>query len=253
MIRIILLGPPGAGKGTQAKSLARELGLPHISTGDLLRQNVSEGSPLGKEAKGFMDRGELVPDELVARMLTQRFDRPDVKKGFILDGYPRNLAQAETLDGILNKKNSGIDLVAYLDTSVPVVIQRLTGRLVCSKCSANFHIKNMPPKVTGVCDHCGGKLYQRSDDKEETVRKRLEVYNEQTASLIEYYEGKNKLHRLSADEDAKVVLDKIILLARKYDTHKEQGRAGQDEAGRQNTCPGAKGPRKGCNCGGRNN
>ncbi len=227
MTRIILLGPPGAGKGTQAKILAEELKLPHISTGDLLRQNVNEGTPLGQEARGFMERGELVPDDLVARMLTERFDQPDIKKGFILDGYPRNLSQAKTLDEILDKKNSGIDLVVYLDTSVPVIIQRLTGRLVCSKCSANFHIKNMPPKVSGVCDYCGAKLYQRSDDKEGTVRKRLEVYNEQTASLIEYYEGKKKLHRLSADEEAKVVLDKIILLVQKYDhTHKVQRRAG---------------------------
>ncbi|MBU3958422.1 MAG: adenylate kinase, partial [Candidatus Omnitrophica bacterium] len=201
-MRIVLLGPPGAGKGTQSKNLAKELKLTHISTGDILRQNVKEATGLGQQARAFMDRGDLVPDELVARMLMQRFEQPDVKKGFILDGYPRNLAQAQALDGILENRGMDVDWVVYLDTSEPVIIQRLGGRLVCSKCGANFHIKNMPPKAEGVCDYCGGKLYQRSDDKEETVRKRLEVYGRETASLIQYYEGKQKLHRLSADTDA---------------------------------------------------
>ncbi|MBL7151065.1 MAG: adenylate kinase [Candidatus Omnitrophica bacterium] len=212
-MRIILLGPPGAGKGTQAKILAEKLNLPHISTGDILRQNVKEATALGLQARAFMDRGDLVPDELVAKMLMHRFEQPDIKEGFILDGYPRNLVQAKTLDGILQKKNMGVDLVVYLDTSEPVIIQRLTGRLVCSKCGANFHIKNMPPKRDAVCDYCGDRLYQRSDDKEETVRKRLEVYRKETASLIQYYQEMQKLHRLSADEDAEVVLKSIIGLA----------------------------------------
>jgi len=216
-MNIILLGPPGAGKGTQSVRLAQELSLPHIATGDLLRKNVKEGTQLGKEAKDFMDKGLLVPDELVAKMLMQRFDSADVKKGFILDGYPRNLKQAETLDVLLNKRNLSIDMVVYLDSSEAVILQRLTGRLVCSNCGANFHIKNMPPKVAGICDRCGGKLYQRVDDKEETVKKRLEVYKQETASLIKYYEAKQKLHRLDADEDAKVVLDKIIQLAKERD------------------------------------
>ena len=214
MIRIILLGPPGAGKGTQAIRLAQELKLPHISTGDILRQNVKNGTDLGNEAKDYMDRGLLVPDELLARLLMQRFEQTDVKLGFILDGYPRNLNQAKTLDEILNKKNMGIDLVVYLDTSDRIIIQRLTGRLVCSKCGVNFHKTNMPPRKEGICDRCGGSLFQRTDDLEETVRKRIDVYKNEVASLIKYYEEKQKLHRLSADEDAEIVLDKIIGLAR---------------------------------------
>ena len=215
-MRIILLGPPGAGKGTQAKSLAERLDLAHISTGDILRQNVKESTPLGREARDYMDKGLLVPDELVAKMLSQRIEKPDIKRGFILDGYPRNLNQAKTLDEIFKQHNIDIDLVVYLDSSVPVIIQRLTGRLVCSNCGANFHVKNMPPKVSGVCDKCGSKLYQRTDDKEETVRKRLEVYKNEVASLIQYYKEKKKLHHISADGEAGLVLDEIVELAKKY-------------------------------------
>jgi adenylate kinase len=200
-MRIVLLGPPGAGKGTQAKVLAQKLKLPHISTGDLLRENVKGQSALGKEAKGYMDSGLLVPDELVAKMLMQRFDQPDVKQGFILDGYPRNIAQAKTLDEMLSSRKLDLDFVVYLDTSEAVIIQRLSGRLVCSACGLNFHIKNMPPKASGRCDNCKGLLIQRSDDKEETVKKRLEVYKKEVSSLIKYYEAQNKLHRLSGDEE----------------------------------------------------
>ncbi len=212
-MNIILLGPPGAGKGTQSVRLAQELGLAHIATGDLLRKNVREGTQLGKQAKDFMDKGLLVPDELVAKMLKERFDNPDVKNGFILDGYPRNINQAKTLDSLLRSANLTIDLVVYLDSSEKVILTRLTGRLVCSNCGANFHIKNMPPKVEGTCDKCGGALYQRADDLEETVRQRLKVYKQETASLIKYYESENKLHRLSADGDASEVLKQIIQLA----------------------------------------
>lgn len=219
---IILLGPPGAGKGTQAKTLAEKLNLPHLATGDLLRQNVSCGSELGKQAKGFMGRGELVPDALVTKMLAQRIDQPDTKRGFILDGYPRNINQAEALDDILKQKNIAVDSVVYLDSSESVIIQRLSGRLVCSKCGANFHIKNMPPKIDMICDNCGGKLYERSDDKEETVKKRLEVYSRESFPLIQYYLDLHKLHRLSADEEAEVVLNKIVHLVEEYnDSHKE--------------------------------
>jgi adenylate kinase len=216
-MQIILLGPPGAGKGTQAKILAEKLSLPHISTGDILRQNVKEATLLGKQARDFMDKGLLVPDQLVAQMLMQRIDEANVRKGFILDGYPRNINQAQTLDVMLKHRNLDIDMVIYLDTSEPVIIQRLGGRLVCSSCGANFHIRNMPPKEKGVCDSCGGKLYQRTDDKEETVKKRLEVYKKEVSSLIQYYEARQKLYRLSADEDAEIVLNKILELAHKYD------------------------------------
>lgn len=215
-MKMILLGPPGAGKGTQAKRLAERLTLPHISTGDLLRQNVKDATELGKEAKEFMDKGLLVPDELVGRMLEHRFARPDVKKGFILDGYPRNIVQAETLDAMLGKEGMDLDLVIYLDTSDPVIIRRITGRLVCSDCGANFHIKNMPPKVRGTCDNCGAGLYQRSDDKEETVKKRIEVYKNEATSLIDYYLAKQKLYKVSADEDADIVLNKVSALLEKY-------------------------------------
>lgn len=212
-MHLVLLGPPGAGKGTQAKKLAQKLGLPHISTGDILRQNVLDGTELGKQAKGIMDKGLLVPDDLVAKMLDERFDNPDIKKGFILDGYPRTLPQAKTLDEILSKKKLAVDLVVYLNTSDAVIIKRLTGRLVCSKCGANFHVVNMPPKAKGICDNCQGSLYQRSDDNEVTVAKRLQVYKNEAASLIEYYNRAKKLHSLNADLDPGVVLEQIIKLS----------------------------------------
>jgi len=215
-MRIILLGPPGAGKGTQAKALSHRLNLPHISTGDLLRQNVSSGTELGKQAKDFMNKGILVPDDLVTRVLIQRIEQPDIKAGFILDGYPRNINQAKALDDMLSARDMGIEVVLYLDTSEAVIIQRLSGRLVCSLCGANFHIKNMPPKKDMICDNCGGRLYQRSDDREETIKKRLEVYLEETSGLIRYYEARQKLYRISADEEAEIVLNNIIHLVEKY-------------------------------------
>lgn len=215
-MRMILLGPPGAGKGTQAKKLAEKIGLPHISTGDLLRQNVTKGTNLGKEAKAYMEKGALVPDELVTNMVVDRLSQADVKKGFILDGYPRNISQARDLDNILKEKNMPIDIALYLETSVSVIIQRLSGRLVCKGCGANFHITNMPPKVPMVCDNCGAKLYQRSDDNEATIKTRLEVYEKESAPLIEYYKAKNKLTRLAADDEAGIVLDKMIQLVQKY-------------------------------------
>lgn len=216
-MRIILLGPPGAGKGTQAKALAKELNLVHISTGDLLRQNVSKKTELGRQAQDFMNKGALVPDELVTQMLLQRIDEADVQDGFILDGYPRTINQAEALDIMLRERKVRIDSVFYLDTSEKVVIQRLSGRRVCSKCGANFHLTNMPPKVDMICDYCANKLYQRSDDQEETIKKRLEVYKKESASLIQYYELKQKLERIAADEDAGLVLDKIIQIAENRD------------------------------------
>ena len=217
-MRIILLGPPGAGKGTQAKALAKKLNLTHIATGDILRKNVVGGTDLGKQAKDFMDKGVLVPDELVTAMLIERIGEPDAKDGFILDGYPRNITQAKTLDNMFKEKNMSIDSVIYLDTSEPVIIQRLSGRLVCSSCGANFHIKNMPPKKDMICDNCGGKLYQRTDDQEATIRKRLEVYKKETSGLIKYYELKQKLSRIVADEEAGIVLNKMVNLI--YDSPK---------------------------------
>ncbi|OGX40418.1 MAG: adenylate kinase [Omnitrophica WOR_2 bacterium RIFCSPLOWO2_01_FULL_41_12] len=211
-MRIILLGPPGAGKGTQAISLAEEFNLPHISTGDLLRQNVKKSTQLGLRAQDFMNKGLLVPDELVTDMLAQRFKDPDIKNGFILDGFPRNIHQAKTLDNILKEANTGIDAVIYLDTSEKVIIQRLSGRLVCKNCGQNFHKTNMPPKADNLCDKCGGQLYQRQDDKEATIMARLEVYRKEVSTLIEYYEEKQKLYRILADEEAGIVLNRMLQL-----------------------------------------
>jgi len=220
-MRIILLGPPGAGKGTQAKALAARLELPHISTGDLLRQNVSQGSALGKQAQDFMNRGVLVPDVLIKEMLIERFSRPDVQSGFILDGYPRNINQAQTLNEILARMKMDIDSVVNLNASESVIIQRLSGRLACGSCGMNFHATNMPPKKAMTCDACGGKLHQRSDDKEETVKKRLEVYHKESAPLIEYYRRTKKLYSIPADGDAKIMLEKIVqFLKERHDSLK---------------------------------
>jgi adenylate kinase len=215
-MRIVLLGPPGAGKGTQAKMLSEKLSLPHISTGDILRQNVVSGTELGVQAKEIMNKGGLVPDDLVAKMLINRFEQEDVKNGFILDGYPRNINQVKTLDKILKEKNTELDFVVYLEASQKIIVQRLSGRLVCSKCNANFHTINMPPKVGMVCDNCGGALYQRSDDKEDTVLKRLEVYKNEVADLIRYYQDSAKLYRLSADGDSELLLEEIVKLAKQH-------------------------------------
>lgn len=215
-MRIILLGPPGAGKGTQAKVLAKKLSLPHISTGDLLRQNVTDKTELGAKAKDYMDRGALVPDELVTQMLLKRFQMADVQKGFILDGYPRNLAQAKVLDKMLTEKQMPVDFVVYLDASAQIIIQRLSGRLVCKKCSGNFHAQNMPPKVANTCDHCGGALYQRTDDQPETIKKRLEVYRKEVRDLALYYQKAKKLQRISADGEASEVLNEILEFSKNY-------------------------------------
>jgi adenylate kinase len=209
-VRIVLLGMPGVGKGTQAKALAKQLNILHICSGDLLRQAVSKGSELGKKAKDFMDKGELVPDNLVDQLIRERINQSDAKNGFVLDGYPRNNQQAMELDKMLLSNQQEIDAVICLEASPEVIIQRLTGRRLCSKCQANFHIKNMPPKREGICDYCGGKLYRRRDDNEETIKNRLKVYQQATLSLIDYYRNKNKLQKILADEEADVVLKKIL-------------------------------------------
>ncbi|MFC1804646.1 adenylate kinase [Candidatus Omnitrophota bacterium] len=213
-MRMVLLGPPGAGKGTQAKTLAKELALPHISTGDILRSNVAQATDLGKQAKDYMVKGALVPDGLVTQMLAERFKQPDTGKGFILDGYPRNISQAKALDEILARNQIGIGMVVYLQASEDVVIARLSGRLVCKECNRIFHVKNMPPKTEGVCDSCSGKLIQRADDKPATIKERLKVYEQESAPVTEYYASDNKLYRLDADKDAQEVIDEILRLAK---------------------------------------
>ena len=195
-MKLILLGAPGAGKGTQAKWISKEYGLPHISTGDILRQNVKEGTELGKEAKRYMDEGKLVPDELIIKMMKGRLSQEDCRGGFILDGFPRTINQAEELGKIT-------DIDAVLNIYVPFekLIERITGRRSCPKCGAVYHIKYNPPKKDNICDVCGTPLIQRDDDKEETVKKRLETYEEQTAPLIDYYEKKGKLLTVEGQEE----------------------------------------------------
>jgi len=206
-VRIILLGPPGAGKGTQAAVLSKKYNIPHISTGDILREAVKAGSELGKSAKAFMDKGELVPDDVVIGIVVDAFKSERARTGFILDGFPRTLEQARALDEKLARDRITIDLVLYFETSPEVAIERLSGRRVCRKCGYNYHVKNIPPKNAGVCDKCGGELFQRPDDKEETVRRRLKVYESDTKPLVEYYAKKRLLKKVSGDLDVKALFE----------------------------------------------
>jgi adenylate kinase len=195
------LGPPGAGKGTQAGVLSREYAIPHISTGDILREAVKKGLLLGRQAKVYMERGELVPDDIVTGIVVERIKERDTEKGFILDGFPRTLSQAHSLDSALAKASKEIDLVLYFETSPRVAIERLSGRRVCRTCGYNYHLKNIPPEKEGFCDKCGGELFQRPDDREETVMNRLKVYESQTKPLVKYYEKRGLLRKVSGDLD----------------------------------------------------
>ncbi|MEU8585552.1 adenylate kinase [Streptomyces sp. NPDC048664] len=198
-MRIVLVGPPGAGKGTQAAFLATNLSIPHISTGDLFRANISKQTELGKLAKSYMDRGELVPDEVTIAMAKDRMEQADARGGFLLDGFPRNVSQAEALDDML--KGEGMKLDAVLDLEVPEdeVVKRIAGRRICRNDSAHvFHVSYQAPKTDGVCDVCGGELYQRDDDSEDTVRTRLEVYHTQTEPIIDYYKAQGLVVTISA-------------------------------------------------------
>ncbi len=192
-MKIILLGKPGAGKGTQAKMLIDKYKIPQISTGDILRKAVADGTPLGKEAKAIMERGELVPDKIVLGLVEERLKQDDCKKGFILDGFPRNTAQAEALDQLLNNIKMPLDSALSVDVPKDDLMKRLTGRRTCKSCQQMYNVYFSPPKKEGVCDKCGGELFQRDDDKEETIRKRLDVYDAQTAPLIDYYKKKGIL------------------------------------------------------------
>ena len=202
-MNIVLLGPPGAGKGTQGVVLSKHYHIPHVSTGDILREAVKNGTPMGMKAKAFMDSGGLVPDDVVVGIIVDAISRDDMKKGYILDGFPRTLKQAEELDAALKKAASGIDMVLYFEIPEEIAIERLTGRRVCKKCGANFHIKNIPPKKDGICDKCGAELFQRPDDKLETVKNRLSVYELQTRPLVGYYTGKGILKKVSGALDVK--------------------------------------------------
>ncbi|MER5971887.1 adenylate kinase [Streptomyces sp. NPDC002055] len=198
-MRIVLVGPPGAGKGTQAAYLAKNLSIPHISTGDLFRANISQGTPLGKKAQEYMKAGQLVPDEVTIGMAKARLEEPDAADGFLLDGFPRNLNQAKVLDEILDEKSIRLDAVLDLEVPEDEVVKRIAGRRICRSDSSHvFHVTYSAPKAEGVCDHCGGELYQREDDTEETVRKRLEVYHRETEPIIDYYKAQGLVVTISA-------------------------------------------------------
>ncbi len=212
-MRIILLGPPGAGKGTLAKLLKEALNIAHISTGDILREEMKNQTPLGMEIKKLVESGALVPDEIVTKIIENKLTaNKNGAQGYMLDGFPRTKVQAEQLDAILTKIRHPIDVALYMEASVPVIIQRLTGRRVCKKCGAPFHIKNRPPKKQDICDLCGGELYQRPDDNEETIRKRMKVYLESTAPIVDYYHAQRKLVKVDADKESEILKDELMQL-----------------------------------------
>ncbi len=212
-MRLVLLGPPGAGKGTQAKVLSGKLSLVHISTGDMFRQASKSGKELGRKLADYMNRGVLVPDEVVNQIVIERLSEADVKDtGFILDGYPRTKEQARVLDEALNDMGMHLDVVVYMKTSKKVILSRLTGRRICRQCGSIFHVQNIAPKVPGICDYCDGELYQRDDDKEDTVLKRLQVYQDQTKELIDYYTKNDVLKTVSGDLEVRQLYDVLYEL-----------------------------------------
>lgn len=211
-MRLVLLGAPGAGKGTQAKKLIDKYGIPQISTGDILRKNVADGTPLGKEAKSYMDRGELVPDKVVLGLIEDRLKQSDCQKGFILDGFPRNTAQAETLDAMLKKLNMPLDSALSVDVPKDDLMKRLTGRRTCKGCQQMYNIYFSAPKKDGKCDKCSGDLFQRDDDKEDTIKRRLDVYDAQTAPLIDYYKKSGILKSVAGTGNIDEIFNKVCSL-----------------------------------------
>lgn len=208
-MNIILIGPPGAGKGTQAKRMIDRLQVPQISTGDMFRAAVKEGSPMGKKAKEYMDKGALIPDDVVIGVVNERLAKADCKKGYILDGFPRTLDQAKALDGILKSMGTKLDHVVVIEVPDDYLVGRLTGRRTCRGCNYMHHIEYDPPKKSGVCDKCGGELYQRDDDQEDTIRQRLNTYHGQTSPLIEYYSGQNIVRMIDGTGSMVQVQDAI--------------------------------------------
>jgi len=208
-LNLVLLGPPGAGKGTQAERLVEDFGLPYYSTGIILREAVAQGNELGKEAKEYMDNGELVPDELISRAVAERFESGQADDGFLLDGFPRTVGQAEVLDDILERRGRKLTSVLLIEAPDEEVVRRLSGRRTCAKGNHVYHVEFDPPKHEGVCDQDGSRLIQRDDDKPETVRKRLSVYHDQTEPLIEWYDGKGVLMRFDGSRSPDEVHDRI--------------------------------------------
>ena len=209
-MKIIMLGAPGAGKGTQAKMIADKYGVPHISTGDIFRANIKEGTELGKKAKTFMDQGLLVPDDLVVDLVVDRVKNPDCGKGYVLDGFPRTIPQAECLDKALAEMNDSMDYAINIDVPDDNIITRMGGRRACVGCGATYHVVNIPPKKEGICDRCGGELILRDDDKPETVKKRLDVYHEQTQPLIDYYTKKGIIRDVDGTQQMDDVFNAIV-------------------------------------------
>jgi adenylate kinase len=212
---IVLLGPPGAGKGTQAQNIAKTFQLPHVSSGDIFRENLKAQTPLGKQAQQYLDRGELVPDELTIAMIRDRISRPDCEKGVLLDGFPRTPAQAEALDAMLAEKKAAVNLVPYISVPKEDLVERLSGRWTCRAQGHVYHQKFNPPKVAGVCDLDGSELYQREDDKPETVERRIAVYLEQTSPLIDYYRKANLLYEIDGTRSIEEVGEALMATIRK--------------------------------------
>lgn len=208
-MRAVLLGPPGAGKGTQAVRLVDKYHVPQISTGDIFRKNIKEGTELGRKAQEYMNSGQLVPDELVIDLVKDRLQQDDCKNGYLLDGFPRTIFQAEELDKFLAEQGQKLDAVINFEVGYDTLIERLTGRRVCKSCGAGYHIKNMPPKKDGVCDKCGGELEQRKDDTKETAVNRISVYEESTAPLIDYYRKTGALRNFNGETDPDELLKEI--------------------------------------------
>ena len=211
-MKIIMLGAPGAGKGTQAKMLAGKYGIPHISTGDIFRANIKDQTELGMEAKKYMDQGLLVPDELTVKILLDRVSKDDCRNGYVLDGFPRTIPQAEVLDEAVSELNDSLDYAINVDVKDENIIRRMSGRRACLKCGATYHIEHIPPKQEGICDVCGSELVLRDDDKPETVQKRLAVYHEQTQPLIDYYNKKGILREVDGSQDMKDVFNAIVAI-----------------------------------------
>lgn len=210
MLRTVLLGPPGAGKGTQAVRIVEKYNIPHISTGDIFRENIKNGTELGKKAQEYMNKGELVPDDLVIEIATTRLLADDCKNGFLLDGFPRTVYQAEKLDAFLEEHGMKLDKVIDIEVEKEELITRLTGRRVCKACGASYHVVNIPPKKEGICDNCGGELFQRADDTIETVENRIEVYIEQTMPLVDYYKKADNIVEIDGALPLDTVFDAIV-------------------------------------------
>lgn len=208
-MKIILLGPPGAGKGTQAKLVSQEYSIPHISTGDIFRKNISEQTPLGIEAKKYLDKGHLVPDEVTINIVKDRLGIDDCKNGFLLDGFPRTVHQAEALDLFLNQNNSSIDVVLLIDVPKELIFDRMTGRRICPSCGASYHVKFNPPKLKNKCDICHNDIIQRKDDTQDTVKDRLDVYEKQTEPLINYYKKQGVILKIDGNGEIDQVFKKI--------------------------------------------